>query len=117
MAEQTFRVQFLRGSTVLNDGYTGRAGEITMDNELWQIRVHDGILNTSNGNYEGTPGGHVILNKTDVENMIAAVNTRIDNLTKADVGLDQVDNTSDLDKPISTATQTALDTLFDFGSI
>jgi len=30
-------------------------------------------------------------------------------LTKADVGLDDVDNTSDLNKPISTATQTALD--------
>lgn len=30
-------------------------------------------------------------------------------LTKASVGLDQVDNTSDADKPISTATQTALD--------
>lgn len=32
-----------------------------------------------------------------------------DNLNKSDVGLDQVDNTSDLNKPISTATQTALD--------
>lgn len=30
-------------------------------------------------------------------------------LTKADVGLDQVDNSSDADKPISTATQAALD--------
>ena len=30
-------------------------------------------------------------------------------LNKADVGLGNVDNTSDLDKPISTATQTALD--------
>ena len=30
-------------------------------------------------------------------------------LTKTDVGLDQVDNTSDLNKPISTATQQALD--------
>ena len=30
-------------------------------------------------------------------------------LTKTDIGLDQVDNTSDLDKPISTATQNALD--------
>ncbi|WP_164260779.1 tail fiber domain-containing protein [Stenotrophomonas maltophilia] len=29
--------------------------------------------------------------------------------TKAQVGLDKVDNTADLDKPISTATQTALD--------
>ena len=32
-------------------------------------------------------------------------------LDKNDIGLDQVDNTSDLDKPISTATQEALDTL------
>lgn len=31
------------------------------------------------------------------------------NVDKADVGLDQVDNTSDLDKPISDATQNALD--------
>ena len=31
-------------------------------------------------------------------------------VTKADVGLGNVDNTSDLDKPISTATQTALNT-------
>jgi len=31
------------------------------------------------------------------------------NVSRADMGLDQVDNTSDLNKPISTATQTALD--------
>ena len=38
--------------------------------------------------------------------------TRIDNphnVTKAQVGLSNVDNTSDINKPISTATQTALD--------
>ena len=33
------------------------------------------------------------------------------NVTKAQVGLSNVNNTSDLDKPISTATQTALNTL------
>ena len=32
-------------------------------------------------------------------------------LTKADIGLHEVDNTSDMDKPISTATQNALDKL------
>ena len=32
-------------------------------------------------------------------------------MTKSDVGLGNVDNTSDLDKPISTATQSALDTI------
>jgi len=35
--------------------------------------------------------------------------TGVVTLTKADVGLDNVDNTSDASKPISTATQTALD--------
>ena len=34
-------------------------------------------------------------------------------VSKADMGLDLVDNTSDLNKPISTATQTALDTKVD----
>ena len=33
------------------------------------------------------------------------------NISKVDLGLDQVDNTSDLNKPISTATQTALDNI------
>lgn len=42
---------------------------------------------------------------------VTSVNTQVGDvvLTKDDVGLDQVDNTSDLDKPISTATQNALD--------
>lgn len=34
-------------------------------------------------------------------------------LTKSDVGLDNVDNTSDLDKPVSTKTQSALNTKLD----
>ncbi len=33
-----------------------------------------------------------------------------DTLSKTDVGLDQVDNTADIDKPVSTAQQAALDT-------
>jgi hypothetical protein len=36
--------------------------------------------------------------------------------TKADIGLGNVDNTSDLDKPISTATQKTLDTKLDKGT-
>lgn len=35
------------------------------------------------------------------------------NVSKSDMGLDQVDNTSDLNKPISTATQTALNNKVD----
>lgn len=37
------------------------------------------------------------------------INTAINNLTKTSVGLSNVDNTSDANKPISTATQSALD--------
>jgi hypothetical protein len=42
---------------------------------------------------------------------VQSVNTQVGDvvLTKSDVGLSNVDNTSDLDKPISNATQTALD--------
>jgi hypothetical protein len=44
---------------------------------------------------------------------VTSVNTYVGDvvLDKSDIGLDQVDNTSDLDKPISNATQSALDTI------
>jgi hypothetical protein len=45
---------------------------------------------------------------TGVDKRMRAVNLRAKATTKADVGLGNVDNTSDLNKPISTATQTAL---------
>lgn len=57
--------------------------------------------------------------KVQVDNLVSAVNTSLSNhendlnnphqVTKAQVGLGNVNNTSDLSKPISTATQTALD--------
>lgn len=42
------------------------------------------------------------------ETTIANLDTRVSNLTKANVGLGNVDNTSDANKPISIAEQTAL---------
>jgi hypothetical protein len=44
------------------------------------------------------------------ESPVQSVNSQVGNvvITKSDVGLSNVDNTSDLNKPISTATQTAL---------
>ena len=52
--------------------------------------------------------GSVISTKIDA--VETTLQTQIDNITvdKASVGLGNVDNTSDLNKPISTATQTAL---------
>ena len=46
-----------------------------------------------------------------------AVHTSLNALTKADVGLSNVDNTSDAAKPISTATQNALDMKLDITAL
>ena len=61
-------------------------------------------------------GDYVIYNgstweKSDSTDAVATVAGRTGNvvLTKSDVGLANVDNTSDANKPVSTATQTALD--------
>lgn len=51
--------------------------------------------------------------------VVTSVNTRIGDivLDKSDVGLANVDNTSDADKPISTSTQAALDTKMESSDI
>ena len=54
-------------------------------------------------NYTGTSGRYLRVNGT-------GNGIEFDTLTKEDISLDNVDNTSDLGKPISTATQAALDT-------
>ena len=40
-----------------------------------------------------------------------------DNVSKSDIGLGNVDNTSDADKPVSTATQTALNAKADTSAV
>jgi len=63
----------------------------------------------SDGDFATIDGAETLTNKT-------LTSPHIDNptgLTKSDVGLSDVDNTSDADKPISTATQNALDDKLD----
>jgi len=43
-------IQFRRGNTVQNDSFLGANGEITIDTQLYMVRLHDGI----------TVGGHII---------------------------------------------------------
>lgn len=61
---------------------------------------------------EGIEAGAQVNKVTSVAGRTGAVT-----ITKIDVGLDQVDNTSDLNKPISTATQEALDSKADTSAI
>lgn len=76
-----------------------------------------GTVNLGSGNIEFTTGDYVIMNqagvyeKSDGTDSVSSVagKTGTVTLTKSDVGLSDVDNTSDLAKPISTVTQTALD--------
>ena len=83
----------------------GEAGYITDTNEL---KIGDGVtsfihlpsLTGSSGNFDFDPNGDY-------------VNLRARGTTKEDVGLENVDNTSDLDKPISNQTQSALNNKMD----
>ena len=103
----------------------GTAGQVltkTASGETWQTPVST----AADVSYDNTDSG---LTATDVQDAIdetvsalntglssavKSVNTEIPDangnvdITKTNIGLGNVDNTSDLDKPISTATQTAL---------
>jgi hypothetical protein len=64
----------------------------------------------SDGNVLSYSGGSLVW-AAPTSSGVTSVNTRTGavTLTKSDVGLANVDNTSDVNKPISTATQSALD--------
>lgn len=80
--------------------YTGQAGYVVKVNG-----TEDGLIfalgGGGTGNVESVTGDGV--NNTDPNNPVMSYPT------PTDIGLGNVDNTSDLSKPISTATQTALD--------
>ena len=59
---------------------------------------------------------NIAANKTSIDNHIAN-KSNPHKVTKAQIGLGNVDNTSDTNKPISTATQTALDLKADKSSV
>ena len=94
MAKQ---VQWRRGTATQNNAFTGADGEVTVDSTNKSLRVHDGV----------TAGGFETARKTAVDAHIANT-ANPHSVTKTQVGLGNVDNTSDVNKPISTATQTAL---------
>lgn len=86
-----------RGTTAQHASFTGAQAEVTVDSDKKTLVVHDGV----------TAGGTPLAKDVD----LTAHKNRSDNphgVTKAQVGLGNVDNTSDANKPISTAVQTAL---------
>ena len=102
--------------TTVDEGKTPEKGTIYSNRDTNYIYRWDGTDLVEVGNpihlgetegtaYEGNKGKAT----TDKLNEHVANTENPHNVTKAQVGLANVDNTSDMDKPISTATQKALD--------
>lgn len=110
--------------TVDSDGIKLSGVEAALNNKVDKDSKKDLVLSTEITKLAQLP------NKTDLDNSIASAKASGDNaqssidahkkdtdnphsVTKSQVGLGNVDNTSDKNKPISTATQTALDNKVD----
>lgn len=96
--------------TVGGGGVTdGDKGEITVTSGVWTIDVGT-VTNTKLANAGGlTIKGNNSASTAPVADLSASQVKTILALTKSDVGLGNVDNTSDANAPVSTAQQTALD--------
>lgn len=94
------------GINTLNDNLTAEISNRGTADGILQDNI-DTLSETVTNNYN-TLDGKIGDNKTAIDNHIAD-KTNPHEVTKSQVGLGNVDNTSDLNKPISTATQNALD--------
>jgi hypothetical protein len=90
------------------------------DNGTWGVVLNDflgvsltgtGTLNTGVVSNSNIADGTIALAKlaTSVQTSLGKADSALQSATKTTVGLANVDNTSDVSKPISTATQAALD--------
>ena len=92
------QLQLRRGTTAQHSVFTGAVGEVTIDTDKDALVVHDGVQ----------AGGFTAARESVVSAHIADTDNP-HSVDKAQVGLENVDNTSDANKPISNDTQDALD--------
>lgn len=91
------QIQLRRGTTAQHATFTGAVGEVTVDTDKDALVVHDGVQ------AGGFPAAR--------ESVVTAHTGNTSNphgVTKSQVGLGNVDNTSDVNKPVSIAAQNAL---------
>ena len=101
----TTALQLRRGTTAQHATFVGANGEITVDTDKKTLVVNDGV----------TPGG-TPLAREDALTKFVRHDTAAQGLTgtqqgnvKKNIGLGNVNNTADADKPVSTAALAALD--------
>lgn len=127
-------ISLLKGNTLKNDMYVGELAEITVDTEAKNLRLHDNItpggvkvLNESQVNALVSTKANathehndIYYQKNEVDLLLqnhstafdengTYINLRAQATTKADVGLGNVDNTSDLEKTLSGPIKDAID--------
>lgn len=97
-------------NTVSNkvDKITGKSLSTNDFDNNYKSKV-DGISSNANKVETSTTNGNIKIDSVEKTVYIHPSGTNPHGTTKADVGLSNVDNTSDLNKPISTAVQNALD--------
>jgi hypothetical protein len=101
------KIQLRRGNAaqwvLINPILSG--GEAGVEIDTFKVKIGNGF-----DHWNDLP--YCTLNQDDVEALVAVHADRSDNphsVNASQIGLGNVDNTSDLDKPISTSTQAALD--------
>lgn len=77
------------------------------DEDAWGNVLNDFLLQIHDA--QGQLKANTVGTSQIQDNAITSAQLDVTALTKADVGLGNVDNTSDVNKPVSNATQTALD--------
>lgn len=86
-----------RGTTAQNDAYTGPSGQITVDMDRKEVRIHDGV----------TPGGIRVLNKTQNDLLYQAIGSiLISDVTGLQTALDDIDAAAAAKLPLTGGTLT-----------
>jgi hypothetical protein len=101
----TTALKLRKGTTAEHTTFTGALAEVTVDTDKKSLVVHDGV----------TVGGTTLAREDSLTKFVRH-DTAAQGLTpteksnaRTNIGLDNIDNTRDVDKPIPTATQAALD--------
>jgi hypothetical protein len=88
--------------------YNDTTGAVSVDQTVMQARVTD-VSDTEIGYLNGVTSAIQTQIDAKAPSADPTFTGTVSGVTKSHVGLGNVDNTSDADKPVSTATQTALD--------